>query len=93
MLYSFSIVCEERVEDDILKSIKKIAENNKSTIKSINNNETENGNIRMDIDILVDYKNDTLANEIMQKLTNKKDVISISLGKRDKRYICEEEEL
>ena len=41
----------------------------------------------MDIDILVDYKNDTLANEIMQKLTNKKDVISISLGKRDKRYI------
>lgn len=93
IIYSFSITCEERIEDEILKIIKKIAKNNHSIIKNINNNETESGNIKINIDILIDQKNDTLTNEIMQKLANKKDIISISLNKKDKNYLYEEEEL
>ena len=93
IIYSFSITCEERIEDEILKIIKKIAKNNHSIIKNINNNETESGNIKINIDILIDQKNDTLTNEIMQKQTNKKDIISISLNKKDKNYLYEEEEL
>ena len=49
--------------------------------------------IKIDLCITVDSDNDNLSNEMMQKLLNKKEVISISLNKKDKRFLFEEEEL
>ena len=60
---------------------------------SLEINDTENGNIKIDLCITVDSDNDNLSNEMMQKLLNKKEVISISLNKKDKRFLFEEEEL
>ena len=92
-LYNFSIIAEEHKEKEITKIIKSIVKENHSTITSLEINDTENGNIKIDLCITVDSDNDNLSNEMMQKLLNKKEVISISLNKKDKRFLFEEEEL
>ncbi|MGN1342767.1 MAG: MgtC/SapB family protein [Bacilli bacterium] len=92
-LYSFSIICEEKNENQILKIIKEITKENKASINHIETSDTENGNIKLDICILINSNNDALTSEIMQRLPGRKDVISISLNKKDKRFLYEEEEL
>ena len=92
-LYSFSIICEEKNEDQILKIIKEIVKANKASINSIETSDTENGNIKLDICIIIYSDSDIITSEIMQKLPGRKDVISISLNKKDKRFLYEEEEL
>lgn len=92
-LYSFSIICEEKNENQILKIIKEITKENKASINHIETSDTENGNIKLDICILINSNNDALTSEIMQRLSGRKDVISISLNKKDKRFLYEEEEL
>ncbi len=92
-LYSFSIICEEKNEDQILKIIKEIVKANKASINSIETSDTENGNIKLDICIIIYSDGDIITNEIMQKLPGRKDVISISLNKKGKRFLYEEEEL
>ena len=92
-LYNFSVIAEEHKEKEITKIIKSIVKENHSTITSLEINDTENGNIKIDLCITVDSDNDNLSNEMMQKLLNKKEVISISLNKKDKRFLFEEEEL
>ena len=44
-LYSFSTICEEKNEDQILKIIKEIVKANKASINSIETSDNENGNI------------------------------------------------
>ena len=85
-LYSFSIICEEKNEDQILKIIKEIVKANKASINSIETSDTENGNIKLDICIIIYSDGDIITSEIMQKLPGRKDVISISLNKKDKRF-------
>lgn len=92
-LYSLSIICEEKNEVKILKIIKEITKENKAEINSIETSDTETGNVKIDISIIVNLEKDTLINEIMQKLPERKDVISISLNKKDKNFLYEEEEL
>lgn len=92
-LYSFSIICEEKNEDQILKIIKEIVKANKASINSIETSDNENGNIKLDICIIIYSDGDIITSEIMQKLPGRKDVISISLNKKDKRFLYEEEEL
>lgn len=92
-LYSLSIICEEKNEVKILKIIKEITKENKAEINSIETSDTETGNVKIDISIIVNFEKDTLINEIMQKLPERKDVISISLNKKDKNFLYEEEEL
>lgn len=86
-------IAEEHKEKEITRIIKSIVKENHSTITSLEINDTENGNIKIDLCITVDSDNDNLSNEMMQKLLNKKEVISISLNKKDKRFLFEEEEL
>ena len=74
-LYNFSVIAEEHKEKEITKIIKSIAKENHSTITSLEINDTENGNIKIDLCITVDSDNDNLSNEMMQKLLNKKEVI------------------
>lgn len=89
-LYYFSIICEEENENEILKIIKKITNDNKAEIISIKSNETENGTIKLHICISNTKKNSTLTNEIMQ-LSGRKDINSISLEKKDNKILFEEE--
>lgn len=89
-LYYFSIICEEENEDEILKIIKKITNDNKAEIICIKSNKTENGTIKLHICISNTKKNSTLTNEIMQ-LSGRKDINSISLEKKDNKILFEEE--
>lgn len=92
-LYYFSIIVEENKEKDIIKILKSIVKDNSSFINSIIVNDTENGNIKIDISIGIDSDKKNISNDIMQKLLNRNDVVSISLDKKDKRFLFEDEEL
>ena len=92
-LYYFSIIVEENKEKDIIKILKSIVKSNGSFINSIIVNDTENGNIKIDISIGIDSDKKNISNDIMQKLLNRNDVVSISLDKKDKRFLFEDEEL
>lgn len=92
-MYSFTIVCEEKKENEIVKLIKDIIKNNKAIITSIETNEMENGNIKLSTIISVNTTKDTLVEEMMQKLSGRKDIISISLNKKEKNFQYDNEEL
>ena len=53
----------------------------------------ENGNVKISLCILSNCANDSFSSEIMQKLSERRDVISISLNKEDGKFLYEEEEL
>lgn len=96
-LYYFNIICEEKEENEILKIVKKIINDNHAEIVSIKTNEAENDTIKVDVCISckTNENNETnqnnLTNEIMQKLAGRKDVISISLNKKNNKFLFEEE--
>ncbi len=92
-LYCFSIIAHENKEKEIIKILKSIVKDNSSFINSIIVNDTENGNIKIDISIGIDSDKKNISNDIMQKLLNRNDVVSISLDKKDKRFLFEDEEL
>lgn len=92
-LYYFNIVCPEKAEKEIFKTIKHIIKEENATLKSMETNDIEDGNIKLEICILSNNTENNLTNEIMQKLSGRKDIISISLNKKDQRYLFEEEEL
>lgn len=92
-LYYFSIIMMENKEKEVLKIIKDIVRDNDSVINSIESNDNENGNVKVDICIVTNSNKDNLSNELMQRLITRKDILSISLNKKDKRFLFEEEEL
>ena len=92
-LYYFTIICEEKSEASLIKIIKTIIKNNNSSISSLEANDMESGNIKIEICIMDNSDKDNLSSEIMQKLSERKDIISISLNKKDKKYLFQEEEL
>lgn len=91
-MYSFNIVCEEQAEKEVLKTIKDIAKKHESLINNIQTNEIENGNIKIELSIVDNSNNDSVSNDIMQKLAGRKDLTSISLNKKDKNIVSDEEE-
>lgn len=91
-IYSFSIVCEEDSESSILKTIKDIVKKHESLINSIVTNEIEVGDVKIELSIIDNSNNDSISNDIMQKLAGRKDITSISLNKRDKNILSDEEE-
>lgn len=90
-LYCFDIICEEEKENDIVKIIKEVANDYKSEIISIKNKEENDSLIKVEIIIKNDNKSNKLTNEIMQKLTGRKDITSISLNKEGNKILFEEE--
>jgi len=90
-LYYFSIVCDEKTESKILTTIKQITNDNKAEIISIKTIESENATIKIDICISTNQKENNLTNEIMQNLSGRKDIISLSLNKKNDKFIAEEE--
>lgn len=89
-LYYFNIICEEKIEKEILKTIKQITTRNNSEIISIKTNEIENMSIKLDVCISSQIEESNLTNEIMQ-LADKKEVSSISLNKKNNKFLYEEE--
>ena len=73
--------------------IKEIVRKYKISIKSLETNDLENGNVKISLCILSNCANDSFSSEIMQKLSERRDVISISLNKEDGKFLYEEEEL
>lgn len=92
-IYYFSLICEENKEKEIINIIKSIVNKNNASINSIETVENENGNIKLTICIFDNSKSENISKEIMQKLPERKDVFSISLNKKDTRFLYEEEEL
>lgn len=92
-LYSFSITCEEKEETEILKTIKEIVKKNNASINSIESSDIENDNVKINICITDNSNKDTLSNEIMHKLAGRQDINSISLNKKDKSFLFEDEEM
>lgn len=91
-MYSFSIVCEEDSESAVLKTIKDIVKKHESLINSIVTNEIEAGDVKIELSIIDNSNNDAVSNAIMQKLAGRKDITSISLNKKDKNIVSDEEE-
>lgn len=91
-VYSFSIICEEDSESSVLKTIKDIVKKHESLINSIVTNEIEAGDVKIELSIIDNSNNDSISNDIMQKLAGRKDITSISLNKRDKNIVSDEEE-
>ena len=90
-LYQFTLICEEKEENEILKIIKQITTENHSEIISIKTNEREDATIKLDICISSSTKENNLTNDIMQKLAGRKDIASISLNKKNDKFLFEEE--
>lgn len=91
-MYSFTIICDETAEKDVLKTIKEIVKKSESLINSIETNEIENSHIKIELSIVDNSNNNLIPNEIMQKLAGRKDINSISLHKKDKNIVSDEEE-
>jgi len=91
-MYTFNIVCEESAEKEVLKTAKEIAKKHESLIYNISTSEIENGNIRIELSLVDNTNSNTISNDIMQKLAGRKDLTSISLNKRDKNIVSDEEE-
>ena len=91
-MYKFTIVCEESSENQVLKTIKDLAKKHESIINNIETNEIENGNIKIELSLVDNSNNDSVSNDVMQKIAGRKDITSISLNKKDKTFVTDEEE-
>lgn len=91
-MYTFSIICEEKSEAIVLKTIKDISKKHKSLINSIVTNEIEDGNVKIELSLVDNSNNNFASNDIMQLLAGRKDIVSISLNKKDKNIVSDEEE-
>lgn len=92
-LYYFKIECDSSKEDDILKIIKSIADKTNTKIVTTKvEDEAESSSI-INFCIANTSKVSDLTNRIMQKLSHKEEVKSISLYKKDNKSVLEGEEL
>ena len=81
------------LDGEILKVFKQATKNTDSTINKIKSTEIESGNIKIDINILIKSDDGKVIDSIMKEVPSRKDVISITLSKKDKKDIYFEEEL
>lgn len=91
-MYSYSVICDESAEKEVLKTIKDITKKHSSLINNIEIHEIENSHIKIELSIIDNSSNDFVSNDIMQKLAGRKDITSISLNKKDKNIVSDEEE-
>lgn len=91
-IFTFKIICEEKVEQEVLKAIKNVVKKHQSLISSIETNEIEDSNVKIEITLVDNTNNDSISNDIMSLLAGRKDISSISLNKKDKNIISDEEE-
>ena len=80
-------------KDKLQELTKKVIKDNDGRIDSTEINTLENNDKHLSIYILDNALNDKLTKNLMNELSSKKEVLSISLNKESKKSIYEDEEL
>lgn len=92
-LYHLNITCFENSENKVIKTVKEIAKNKTINIINIETNDTENGNVKIDISLIINSKEENVIELLMQKLSNIKNIYSISFNKKNSKLLLDNEEL
>lgn len=90
-VYYFKIECANSKEDEILKIVKQVAEKTETKILTTKVEDETDTTSMIEFNIANTSKVSDLTNRIMQKLSHREDVKSISLDKKDTTIISEEE--
>lgn len=92
-VYHFSITCNKKDLDKLQEEIETIIKENDAKIDSTEIIVLDNNDMKLNIYILDNALNDKLTKKLMNQLSSKKEVLSISLNKENKKSIYDEEEL
>lgn len=92
-LYYLSVTCSEHSENKIIKVIKELSKDKMASIIGIETNDTENGNVKIDIRLVISSNQENIIELLMQKLSNTKDIIAISFNKKNSKLLLDNEEL
>lgn len=91
--YYFKIVCNNSKEDIILEKIKKVLTDTKSELVSAKIIDETESTTQIDLCIANTSKTKDLASKIMEQLTERNDIKSISMDKKETIELMDEEEL
>ena len=92
-VYHFSITCDKKDLDKLQELTKEVIKDNEGRIDSTEITTLDNNDKKLSIYILDNALNDKLTKNLMNELSSKKEVLSISLNKESKKSIYEDEEL
>lgn len=92
-VYHFSITCNKKDLDKLQELTKEVIKDNEGRIDSTEITTLDNNDKKLSIYILDNALNDKLTKSLMNELSSKKEVLSISLNKESKKSIYEDEEL
>ena len=92
-IYYFKIECDNDKENEILNEIKDLAEKTETKIVTTKVIDESESTSIIEFSIANTSKVSDLTNRIMQKLTHKEEIKSISLDKKDTRLLAEDEEI
>lgn len=92
-VYHFSITCNKKDLDKLQKESENIIKSNDAKIDSTEIVILDNDDIMLNIYILDNALNDKLTSRLMKELSGRKEVLSISLSKENKKSIYDAEEL
>ena len=92
-IYHFKIECDCGIENDILKIIKDTAHKTETKILKVKISDENETTVSIDISIENTSNIKDLTNRIMQKLSHKEEIKSISLMKKDTNSNFEDEEI
>ena len=92
-VYHFSITCDKKDLDKLQELTKEVIKDNEGRIDGTEITTLDNNDKKLSIYILDNALNDKLTKNLMNELSSKKEVLSISLNKESKKSIYEDEEL
>ena len=88
-----AITCDKKDLDKLQELTKEVIKDNEGRIDSTEITTLDNNDKKLSIYILDNALNDKLTKNLMNELSSKKEVLSISLNKESKKSIYEDEEL
>lgn len=92
-IYHLAMTYKINDEKELLKLTKNTIEKNKGIISQIETNEDEHNNVKADIIIIDSSLHNIIWEELLNELSGKEEILSISLTKGKKEILSEEEEL
>lgn len=91
--YHLAMTYKINNEKELLKLTKTTIEKNNGIIHQIETDEDKHGNVKTDIIILDSSLHNTIFHELLNELSGKEEILSISLTKGKKEMLSEDEEL
>ena len=92
-LFNVQILKHNYYKDKLQELTKEVIKDNEGRIDSTEITTLDNNDKKLSIYILDNALNDKLTKNLMNELSSKKEVLSISLNKESKKSIYEDEEL